>query len=77
MSLGPLADNLARIAQDHGPPAPGHLLPWLRGKVETWLPDPGEEAKVDCATCGQTLRSGSGPSPGPDPESDAGHLRTT
>jgi uncharacterized Zn finger protein len=34
------------------------MCPGCGGKIEVWLPDPGEEATVDCASCGQTLRFG-------------------
>jgi hypothetical protein len=66
MSLGPLADNLARITEEYGPPAASIAsCPACGGKVEIWLPDPGEEAEVECANCGQTLRFGVGADPGP------------
>jgi len=59
MTLGPLADNLARITEEYGPPAPPVITcPACGGEIETWLPDPGEETTVDCASCGQTLRLG-------------------
>ena len=59
MSLGSLADNLARITEEYGPPTPPVITcPACGGKIEAWLPDPGEEATVDCASCGQTLRFG-------------------
>jgi hypothetical protein len=57
MSLGPLAENLARIAEHYGPPAPQVTsCPACGGNVEFWLPDPGEEASVGCASCGHTIR---------------------
>jgi hypothetical protein len=59
MSLGSLASNLARITDEYGPPAPPLITcPACGAKIEAWLPDPGEEATVDCASCGQTLRFG-------------------
>jgi Family of unknown function (DUF6624) len=59
MSLGSLAENLARIAEEYGPPTPPVTsCPACGGEVEIWLPDPGEEATADCANCGQTLRFG-------------------
>lgn len=59
MTLGPLADNLTRITEQYGPPTPPVLTcPACAGKIEAWLPDPGEEATVECTACGQTLRLG-------------------
>lgn len=59
LSLGPLAENLARITEQYGSPTPSLITcPACGGKIEIWLPDPGEEAEVDCANCGQTLRLG-------------------
>ena len=46
MSLGSLADNLARITEEYRPPTPPVITcPVCGGKIEAWLPDPGEEAK--------------------------------
>jgi hypothetical protein len=57
MSLGPLAENLARITEQYGPPAPQVTSCHGCGSsVEFWLPDPGEEASVECANCGHTIR---------------------
>ena len=57
MSLGPLAENLARITEQYGPPAPQVISCRACGSsVEFWLPDPGEEASVECASCGHTIR---------------------
>jgi hypothetical protein len=62
MSLGSLAGNLARITEEYGPPIPPVITcPACRGKIEAWLPDPAEDATVDCPSCGQTLRFGSAP----------------
>jgi predicted RNA-binding Zn-ribbon protein involved in translation (DUF1610 family) len=59
MSLGSLADNLARITEEYGPPTPAVIkCPTCGEKIEAWLPDPGEEKTVDCASCGQILRFG-------------------
>ena len=59
MSLGSLADNLARITEEYGPPAPAVITcPACGGKIEAWLPDPGQEATLDCASCRQTFRFG-------------------
>jgi hypothetical protein len=59
MSLGPLAGNLARITDEYGPPVPPITsCPGCGSKIEIWLPDPGEEAGVGCANCGQTVRIG-------------------
>jgi hypothetical protein len=59
MTLGPLADNIARITEQYGPPAPPVLTCLACGKkIEAWLPDPGEEATAACTNCGQTLRFG-------------------
>ncbi|HLQ57424.1 MAG TPA: zinc ribbon domain-containing protein [Streptosporangiaceae bacterium] len=61
MSLGPLADNIARLDEAYGPPRPGSV-PCAKcgGTVEVWLPDEGEERKVNCPACGwtATLRVG-------------------
>jgi hypothetical protein len=62
MSLGSLADNLARITEQYGPPVPPVITcPACEGKIEAWLPDPGKGATVDCPSCGQTLRFGTAP----------------
>ena len=59
MSLGSLAGNLARITEQYGPPTPPVITcPACGGKIEAWLPDPGEEATVDCASCRQTFTFG-------------------
>jgi hypothetical protein len=59
MSLGSLADNLARITEEYGPPTPAVIkCPTCGEKIEAWLPNPGEETTVDCASCGQILRFG-------------------
>jgi hypothetical protein len=59
MSLGSLADNLARITEEYGPPTtPIITCPACGGKIEAWLPEPGEEAAVNCPSCGQTFRFG-------------------
>jgi hypothetical protein len=72
MSLGPLAENLARITEHHGSPAPPVIAcPACGGKTGTWLPDPGKEAEVECANCGQALTI-----LGPASGSDADHPRT-
>lgn len=56
MSLGPLAEYLATIAEHYGPPAPQVIpCPACGSNVEFWLPDPGEEASADCANCGYTI----------------------
>lgn len=57
MSLGPLAENLARITEQYGPPPPWvTACPACGAKIEFWQPDPGEEVTVDCANCRHALR---------------------
>ena len=56
MSLGPLAEYLAGFSEVYGPPVPpATSCGGCGSKVEFWLPDPGEEAKVECANCGLTI----------------------
>lgn len=62
MSLGPLADYLAGIGRDLGPPAPpAGSCPQCGEKFEFWLPEPGEEASVSCPGCGETITIRSSP----------------
>ena len=63
MSLGPLAENLARITGQYGPPSPCvTACPACGAKIEFWQPDPGEEVTVDCANCRHALRMIGAPS---------------
>jgi hypothetical protein len=56
MSLGSLAEYLAEFSKVYGPPVPlATSCPGCGEKVEFWLPDPGEEAQVECSNCGQTV----------------------
>jgi hypothetical protein len=59
MTLGSLAENLARITEQYGPPAPAvTACPACGGRIEIWPPGPGEEAAADCGACGITVRFG-------------------
>jgi hypothetical protein len=74
MSLGPLAENLARIAEQHGPPAPRAALviacSECAGSMEIRPGDPGERMNADCPSCGHTIEIAFGPRlPGPRPPS--------
>jgi len=68
MSLGPLAENLARITARHGPPPP--IIIACRecaGSVELWPGDDGDKVNVDCPNCGHSIEIIFGPAvPGSD-----------
>jgi hypothetical protein len=53
MSLGPLRDNIARIARQYGPPKPATFTCDQCGSgIEAWLPGEGETPDIRCASCG-------------------------
>jgi hypothetical protein len=54
VSLGPMAENIARITRSYGPPKPATLSCHECGAgIEFWMPADGDEAcQVTCATCG-------------------------
>jgi Family of unknown function (DUF6624) len=55
VSLGPLSENIARMAHEHGPPRPATLTCVECGEsVEVWLPDEGESRRIQCTACGWT-----------------------
>jgi hypothetical protein len=53
LSLGPLADHIASVTAQHGPPKPA-VLPCAEcgAAIEAWLPDLGNEQTIECAACG-------------------------
>jgi hypothetical protein len=55
MSLGPLSEYIARMADEYGPPRPAALSCAECGRtIEVWLPDDGEARDIRCAACGWT-----------------------
>jgi Family of unknown function (DUF6624) len=55
MSLGPLNEYLARMADSYGPPQPAALICGQCGaEIPVWLPEEDEERHVSCAACGWT-----------------------
>jgi DNA-directed RNA polymerase subunit RPC12/RpoP len=53
MSLGPLRENIARIASRYGPPKPATFKCGQCGSgIEVWLPDEGETPDIRCTSCG-------------------------
>ena len=47
MSLGPLSDDLARVAHEYGPPRPATITcAECDGTIEVWLPDEGETRDI-------------------------------
>ncbi len=56
VSLGPLAEHIASITAQHGPPKPS-VVPCAEcgAAIEVWLPDSDEEQTIDCAACGWTV----------------------
>jgi uncharacterized protein DUF6624 len=53
--LGPLADDLARIKAEYGPPRPATITcADCAGGIEVWLPEEGETGPVRCTACGWT-----------------------
>jgi DNA-directed RNA polymerase subunit RPC12/RpoP len=53
MSLGPLRENIARIASRYGPPKPATFKCGQCGSgIEVWLPDEGETPDIRCISCG-------------------------
>ena len=47
MSLGPLGDDLARVAHEYGPPRPATITcAECDGTIEVWLPDEGETRDI-------------------------------
>jgi hypothetical protein len=64
LSLEPLADHIASLTAQHGPPKPSVIACAECGTaIEVWLPDLGNEQTVDCAACGWTVRLTAGASP--------------
>jgi len=55
MSLGPLSEHLARMAESYGPPRPGTLICRECGAgIPFWRPGEGEVRHVSCGACGWT-----------------------
>lgn len=55
VGLTTLADNIARIAAEYGPPRPATITcADCAGTIEVWLPEEGETRHVRCAACGWT-----------------------
>jgi len=53
--LGPIADYLAGMASQLGPPKPAEISCADCGAtIAVWLPDPGEEQDITCPDCGWT-----------------------
>jgi Family of unknown function (DUF6624) len=53
MGLGPIADHLAGVTSQLGPPKPAGITCADCGAViEVWLPDPGEQQDITCPGCG-------------------------
>jgi hypothetical protein len=53
--LGPLADDMARMTAEYGPPRPATITcADCASSVEVWLPDEGETGHVRCTACGWT-----------------------
>jgi hypothetical protein len=66
MSLGPLSDDLARVAHEYGPPRPAIITcAECCGIVEAWLPDEGETRDIRCGACGWTTTVTVGAQAGP------------
>lgn len=65
VSLGPLAEQIASITAQHGPPKPS-VVPCAEcgAAIEVWLPDPGDEQRINCAACGWTATLTAGVPPG-------------
>ncbi|MBV8993845.1 MAG: hypothetical protein JO287_09110 [Pseudonocardiales bacterium] len=56
MTLGPLREDISRIADDCGPPRPATMTcAECGGSIEVWPPgELGETANIRCAACGWT-----------------------
>jgi Family of unknown function (DUF6624) len=55
VGLGTLADNMARIVAEYGPPRPATITcADCTSSIEVWLPEEGETRHVRCAACGWT-----------------------
>lgn len=53
VGLGPIAGYIARFTEDLGPPVPAEIpCADCGAMVEAWLPDPGEQQQITCASCG-------------------------
>jgi uncharacterized protein DUF6624 len=53
VGLGPVADYVASITSELGPPRPDEITCADCGAViQVWLPDPGEQRDVTCPGCG-------------------------
>lgn len=71
MSLGPLAENTARIAAEYGAPTPGTVLcPQCGNSCETWPPEDGETGQIRCLACGTTMTLASDAPGEPDARPD-------
>jgi DNA-directed RNA polymerase subunit RPC12/RpoP len=55
MGLGTLAENVALMAAEYGPPTPAIIMcPDCGSKIEAWPPEEGETRQVRCEACGFT-----------------------
>jgi uncharacterized protein DUF6624 len=55
MSLGPMSEYTARMADAYGPPRPAAIACHQCGRdIEVWLPEEGEARHLQCASCGWT-----------------------
>jgi hypothetical protein len=55
VGLGPIADHLAGVTSQFGPPKPAGITCADCGAViEVWLPGPGEQQDITCRGCGWT-----------------------
>ena len=72
MSLGTLAENMARIAVEYGAPTPGTIICAQCGNsCEAWPPEDGETRQIRCPSCGTTMTLASLDAPAePDAEPD-------
>lgn len=66
VGLGPMADYIAGMTSQLGPPRPAEISCADCGAaIEMWLPDPGEEQDITCPDCGWATTVWVGESAGP------------
>ncbi len=52
VGLEPLNEYLNRALELYGPPSPARIIcPNCSAEIEAWLPEPGSNATVECASC--------------------------
>jgi hypothetical protein len=65
VGLGTLADNMARITAEYGPPRPPTITcAGCANSIEVWPPEEGETRHIRCAACGWTTTLTTGGPPG-------------